>query len=163
MECLSREEIEEMLKKCLHLLLDNDKYLFEKDVNERSISHMLAFYLKSKEFKEWDVDCEYNRDRHETKKLDSIYNMLEEIGKYDLIRNTEGITVFPDIIVHKRGTDNNLLVIEIKKCTSSKVRDDFDIAKLKAFRADKDYRFAVFLKFKIGNTDEVGWEEMRWY
>jgi len=162
MQCLSGGEIKEKLTKCLDLLFKKDKHLLEKNVNERSISNMLASYLRS-EFGDWDVDCEYNKDQKLTKKLKSLNYFLKELKREDLIKDIDERAVILDIIVHKRSTDNNLLVIEIKKSTSSKVKDDFDIAKLKAFRKDKGYCFAVFLKVKIGNADKVGLEEMRWY
>jgi hypothetical protein len=46
-------------------------------------------------FADWDVDCEYNRDaRHPKKILDRL--------------------VYPDVIIHRRNTTENLLAIEMK-------------------------------------------------
>lgn len=162
MECLSGGEIKEKLTKCLDLLFGQDKHLLEKNVNELSISNMLASYLRS-EFEDWDVDCEYNRDQKLTKKLKSLNNFLKELKREDLIKDIDERAVIPDIIIHKRGTNNNLLVIEMKKSGSAEKEDDFDIAKLRAYRKDLGYCFAVFLKVKIGNADEVDWKEMGWY
>lgn len=150
------KEIEVKLEKSLDTLFRNDKYLFEKDVNERSISHMLAFYLKN-EFMDWHVDCEYNREYDNPKRLKNLKYELEENDKQDLISDTKGTTVFPDIIIHKRGKNKNLLAIEMKKSTS-RIKDDFDIKKLKGFCTDKKlkYRYAVFLKVISGKIDEVG-------
>ena len=64
----------------------------------------------------------------------------------------EAKTVFPDIIVHQRGTRENLLIIEAKK-SSSKVQDEFDRGKLAQFKADPfNYRYALFIKFNVGAT-----------
>lgn len=77
-----------------------DRTLIHDDVHERSIAHRLAVHL-SAVFYEWDVDVEYNRDCGDVKR---IYDHGESREK----------SIFPDIIVHKRGTKDNLLVIEIK-------------------------------------------------
>ncbi len=55
----------------------------------------------------------------------------------------EAKTVFPDIIVHKRGTTKNLLVIEVKKKDGGK--DTKDIQKLKIFTHPEG-----FFKYHIG-------------
>jgi hypothetical protein len=54
--------------------------------------------------------------------------------------DTDGVSVFPDIIVHKRNTKRNLVVIEVKKDTN---RQDpqWDLKKLRAFRADPHYAY----------------------
>lgn len=61
-------------------------------------------------------------------------------------------TVFPDIIVHKRGTGRNLVVIEVKKSTNRE-SDDWDLAKLKAFKSELHYDVAMFFRFRIGAKD----------
>ena len=149
MDYLSGGDIEEKINRCLELLFKNDSYLFENNVNERSISHMLAFYLKSEEFKEWDVDCEFNKDHDNTKTLANLNDCLNRRGIRSSPSDTNARTVYPDIIVHQRGTGNNLIVIEIKKSTSQ-VGNECDIAKLKEFRNCRRLRycFAIFLKLK---------------
>lgn len=64
------------------------------------------------EFPDFDVDCEYNRDGVAPKKIGHL-------GLYPDDDDTEAETVFPDIIVHRRGTEQNYLVIEAKKSTRS--------------------------------------------
>jgi hypothetical protein len=54
------DEIKEKVKYCLLKLKRRDKYLLEKDLNERTITHKLATYLQE-QFQELNVDCEYNR------------------------------------------------------------------------------------------------------
>ena len=93
------KEIKDMINDTIHLILFNDLNLFEIDSHERTISQNFAAYLKSK-FPEWEIDCEYNRDMEEIKKL-------EKDGKE--------VKIYPDIIVHQRVTKQNLLIIEIKK------------------------------------------------
>jgi hypothetical protein len=92
----------------------HDAYLFTVDANERSITHHLAKYLELEIRKipslcNLDVDAEYNRNGVDAKKLLNLYNTISA-------DDTQASTVFPDIVVHKRGTnDNNLLVVEAKK------------------------------------------------
>ena len=105
--------IQQSFLKALIKLLKFDRFLLENNLNERTISHKLAFYL-SAEFKEWDVDFEYNRNHDGIKRL---ILCREEIENTD----TEAKTVFPDIIVHERNSDNNLLIIEIKKILVKKI------------------------------------------
>ncbi|MBN2374473.1 hypothetical protein JXL19_11870 [bacterium] len=133
------------------MLLEKDKEILTTDINERSITHKLAGYLEPL-FVGWDVDCEYNRNHDNPKRL--------KIPRRKIPNNdTQARTVFPDIIVHKRGTDKNLLVIELKKTTSQQ-RDDFDLNKLKAFRNELCYKFAVFIKIRTGNDPAI--EKIDW-
>jgi hypothetical protein len=141
----SKEDIEYSLKKALDELLIKDNDIIEIDINERTISHRLAIYLEC-HFPEWNVDVEYNRN-HEDIKIIEDGKKLKKILNIDP-NDTNGTTVYPDIIVHKRKTNENLLVIEMKKSTSG---DDgsFDKIKLEGFKKELKYDFAVFLKIYI--------------
>jgi len=126
--------IDLLLDKALKRLRRRDKILFENDASERSICHRLAIYLQI-QFYDFDVDCEYNCDHNDewlVKRLDNP-QLLAFIRAHKPTFNGDSVTVFPDIIVHHRNTDENLLVIESKKTTSG-VSDDYDIQKLLAYR-----------------------------
>lgn len=127
---MNREIVISKLEKALSKLIENDEFLLICDANERSISHRLAVYLEQ-EFDGWDIDCEYNRNLDSPKRL-NLESMDSESADIDVR------TVFPDIIIHQRGTNNNLLVIEMKKTTSS-VSDDFDFEKLAGFKKQLGY------------------------
>lgn len=132
---MTREEIEDCLTRALDALFDVDSYLLTVDSSERSISHRLAVHM-AQQIPGYHVDCEYNRDGFDIKRL-----QLEQRHVND--DDVEAVTVFPDIIIHRRGTnDHNLLAIEMKK-ESSTVPSDYDIEKLKAFRGELKYLFAV--------------------
>lgn len=73
---------------------------------ERSITHRLGIYLQEN-FPSWEVDFEYNRNGHEVK---WFIGMIDKAAPKD----TEGKTVFPDIIVHNRKMGKNKLIIEAK-------------------------------------------------
>ncbi len=130
--------------------LDEEKHLLIRDGSEQAIAASFMAKLKPN-FEGWNVDCEYNRNMESIKRLNyAIYND----GEVDEHR------VQPDIIIHKRGTPENLLVIEIKK-TTNKEDDIKDLRKLRAFREQLDYRAALFLRF-IAGEKETGIEKLEW-
>jgi hypothetical protein len=158
-----KREVKRKLRVALDKLVKKDRYLLTNGVNERSISHKLAEYL-SAEFKKWNVDCEYNRDGHLPKRLQGI-----DQQRPAPMDDTEGKTVYPDIIVHKRGNPNkksrlnNLLVVEMKK-ESNPDGVDFDRQKLQAFKTELGYRYAALIivqdtKAKVKKPYKLKWEE----
>jgi len=149
-------EIREIVDDAIYTLLGNDGFLLENDVNERSISHRLALYLEDY-FPEYDVDCEYNRNveaDNERKYIRIIRRKAIELGiKIDentVEQNIIERLVYPDIIVHLRGrNDHNLLIIEMKK-TSSSISQEFDYEKLRRYTSaenenDLSYAFGAFI------------------
>jgi len=122
--------IAEVVVKAIQQLFETDAELLVRDIHERTITGRLAGHL-GPHFPEWDVDCEYNRDGHEIKRVD-------------------GKIVVPDIIVHHRGTPDNLLVIEVKK-SNTRAPDEDDIAKVHAYRGSHlRYQNGLFLKLLVG-------------
>jgi len=135
-------EVQEALREALRRLYEADYHLLEADVNERSITHLLAVYLRERFHRDWDVDCEYNRNGTEKKRLPL---RAVQVSSDD----TTGKTVYPDIIVHHRGQTGrgaNLLILEAKKAWAAGNFND-DRNKLLAFGCSDDfsYQFGVFL------------------
>lgn len=130
----------------LSTFLERDEFLLQIDANERAMTHRVALYLQN-EFPDMNVDCEYNRDDHEPK---ALYLPGGDPDLYD----TDAQTVYPDIIVHRRGTNDNLLVVEFKK-TSSRVSSEKDFAKLNQFKVQLNYQYALFVEFKVGLDNGV--------
>ena len=159
-ENLSKEEVEIRVRSALQLLLTRDGYLLAKDASERSITHRLAHYLQ-KQFLNWHVDCEYNRQNHDFSKK------LKGLG-YDQVSPTDGgeHSVFPDIIVHMRGSnENNLLAIEAKKTKAgnydfSREEYRFGHLKLQELKNQLSYRYSMFILF--GTRRERGEYEFEW-
>ena len=137
----------------IEVLLASDRYLLDVDANERSISHRLAFHLNGR-FDGYDVDCEYNRD-------DIYPKRIRRLDLHPDEDDDERQTVFPDIIVHRRGAKDNYLVVEVKK-SSSRVDRAIDMAKLQCYKADQclEFRFALFLEFGVGAG--AGLSQARW-
>ena len=132
--------IREKINRSCAQLLTNDGYLIRNNLNERAITHKLAEHLQ-KQFRGWDVDCEYNRDADHVK-LIHFKKIEENISNSDI----NGRTVYPDIIIHKRGTRNNLVVIEAKK-DSNPQSEDIDKRKIAGYMHDLGYKHGVFIKF----------------
>ncbi len=138
--------VQEKIRIACELLQRHDTFLLENDLNERSITHKLAEYLQQ-QFPEYHVDCEYNRMR--SGKMDEMY--IKKILKIPIegltSADTEAKTVYPDIIIHKRGTnDDNLVAIEVKKSTNKTDRK-LDFRKLNAFKTQLKYVFTLFIEF----------------
>ena len=146
LDSLIQQALGKLYEKDYHLILNrayNDFYNdLKHHVGERSIVFRFAHYLQNLmdetgAFNDFVLDCEYNRDGAEGKKLPSFPN-----GTY------------PDIIIHQRGTnDCNLAVIEVKtywnKDTTideSKLRE-FTDAKGK-YKFQRGYSFVISKKLK---------------
>ena len=135
------QAVQHYLQEALAKLVAQDAYLLANDLNERTITHKLAEYLQPL-FPDRNVDCEYNRDGHEPKRvrLQPAGEGPPDLGSY----------VYPDIIVHQRGTnDHNLLIIEAKKAYRNNDAIDHDRAKVEAFASDLRYRFGAVVVFKV--------------
>jgi hypothetical protein len=104
---VARSLLEPYLKQALARLYDQDRHLLTAGVNERSVTHRLAMYLQ--EFlPQWGVDCEYNRDGIKPKRA---VLPVDRVTPDDL----KARTVYPNIIVHRRGVIGpNVLCIELK-------------------------------------------------
>lgn len=147
---MTEEDTINLIQTAIDTLLDSDALLFQNDSAERAITAKLACYIQNI-FPDWNVDCEYNRDYEGVKRLKEICNPSN---------HEDGSTVYPDIIVHKRMSSENFLVIEVKKTTNT-VSDECDMKKLEAFRNELGYQHGLFIRFKAG-SDGVGVESMNW-
>lgn len=144
-------EIKERLNLAIEMLIKKDSYLLKNKVNERTVSHKLAEYLQIL-FSEYNVDCEYNLKGPDVKRLEGIEDCNEQ-------RKTDRI--YPDIIIHKRNSNNNLLVIEIK---TKKGEIKCDIEKLKLFTLKNgkyNYKLGVFINFNETEKPQLIWFQNR--
>lgn len=99
---ITKEVIISGFQEAIKKLIKNDKELLDKGASERCLQFRLACYLKEflgyLEKEKIYIDIEYNRD-----------------GK-DVKTNIQGNTIYPDIILHERGNNNNnIFYCEIKK------------------------------------------------
>ena len=132
-------DILEIAASAIGTFIESEQELFAADVNERSLSARLAIHLQ-RCFPSWHVDCEYNRLGDGIKRLPQA----EETRTDD----RRGRTIYPDVIIHRRGERVNLLVIEIKKHDNDDTeRDEAKLRGLTAPDGEYAYRYGIHLIF----------------
>ncbi len=136
---MKQDQVRVIVTHALRLLLRNDAFLLEHAAHERSITHKLAEYLQQ-QLGSYHVDCEYSKHGIEAKRLPRHCN------------GSDMDRVFPDIVVHLRGADeNNLLVIEAKLTPSPDVGiPECDKIKLVEFTkptGEYKYQLGLFIGF----------------
>jgi hypothetical protein len=120
----------EKARRALQEFLASDSYLLGVQASERSITHKLAESLQ-RQFPHLDVDCEYNR----------------YLGYEKMMAQ---LRVFPDIVVHKRGTMQNVLVTEVKK-SNNYTSHNSDVNRLCKFTTQPmSYQVGLFVEFGVG-------------
>lgn len=130
---MEQQQVKEIIDHAVHQLLTNDVDLLGLNVSERAVMFHLGRYIREKTPVNFDVDCEYNRHLNNPKQL---WYLKNELGV------PQECSVFPDILIHRRNSDeNNILVMELKKAGENLEPDK---RKLKAFKiAPYSYAFAV--------------------
>jgi len=143
-ETLKYKEIQQRVINAIVALYQRDRNLLNIDANERSINSKLAAYLQ-REFPGWNVDCEYNRLGSDVKRLPAD---LGQRRKHFSGEDQKAGRVYPDIIIHKRGSRENLVVIEVKKGEGDERSLKRDLDKLRDFTDDTDdaaYKYTLGL------------------
>ena len=138
---MTNKEIKRKIRKALDTFIENDKeYLMDVGIYEPTISHRIAVYLEPL-FPSWNIDCEYNKNLKGIKKR----------------RN--GSNIRPDIIIHKINTNDNSVIIEVKKCGSMSKLAEKDRKKLNdCIRGTLGYNLGVFIGVLKSRID-VCWIE----
>lgn len=98
------------------------------------------------------ADCEYNRDGVDPKRLEYLPLCPDS-------EDDDAKTVFPDVIVHRRGRPQNYLVIEFKKSTS-RVDSAIDLVKLRGDKKQRGYKFALFVV--VGTSGQANIAHLEW-
>lgn len=141
----------EAVLRALRDLLQCDSRLLHIDANERSITFRFAMHLQVY-LPDWEVDCEFNRDGVEPKRLGHL-------ELYPDSEDEEAKTVFPDVIAHRRGTTQNFLVLEFKKSTSH-VNREIDRRKLLGYKQQLGYAHALFIE--VGTDGQANIAALEW-
>lgn len=140
---MEKEQIEEIIKYAVQQVIANDAVLIDLDVSERVIMFHLARYIREKTPIEFHVDCEYNRHLKDIKNLTYLKNTLGVEGSHKVI---------PDILIHKRGSDDsNILVAELKKFGASSNDVASDKRRLNEFKG-KSYSYSYAVQIILGNA-----------
>jgi len=151
---LGDDEIREKLLRALDRFMAEQYDLLEMTVNERAVGAVLAHLFVREEFPDHKVDAEYNRigANGDPKRL----NLPADFG-------TKNGRVIPDIIVHRRGNnDENLLVAELKMESNSQPHDR-DHEKLRAFVEQLGYRVGAFIELPAGPGAGKRHPQVRWF
>ena len=165
----NNEKIVELIgifEKVKEKFLKDEKEIIRIDINERTLSARLMFHLQTilledelyrEKYKTYSVDCEYNRINEYKIKTLKRYENFEIDDNSDKIRK-----IFPDIILHKRKEEDNLIVIEMKKSTSNnKDCKEKDRERLKIMTDLNDpnnfnYTLGVYFEVDIiGNNNHI--------
>ena len=145
------EDIRKLVNASLEKFYKNDRDLIEiaedRDmISERCMVFHIGAYMKNKmgtlmKFQWADLDCEYNRDVQMPKRM---------------VREEKSDSIIPDLIIHRRGSDkNNLLVIEFKKESAWAEEKEKDREKL-MYLTNQEERF----KYNFGLYIELGRHEV---
>lgn len=161
---MDKQTIERKLFSALTTLYKKDIHLLKENLNERSITHKLAVYLQ-RQFRGYDVDCEYNGNVESAASgyrktiPDELCPRLKEYKRRSP-DETKDLSVFPDIIIHKRGENRkNLLIIEVKKALDHPLRAqdlgrEFDCYKLCQYTNRQNVNTSFL--YELGCFIEIG-------
>jgi hypothetical protein len=157
------EEIKERVHRAIRRFLKENNQLLKFGLQEQTNSMKMVSYLDD-EFPDWDVDGEYNKivDKHsEECQEKTVFLMMKRSGyKIEYLVKAERVRVRPDIIIHRRGTIENLLAIEIK-LSENQEQIEYDWAKLDAYCQNHElrYRFGLFIPLYKINIEEGLFDE----
>lgn len=152
---MERVEVIARLAVAYSKLIAQDQHLLRVRANERSIAHRFAIYI-DQGFPGFNVDCDYNKNLEDPKRAPAYAHQTR--------RGRESDLVVPDIIVHRRNTNDNLVVIELKstdaeeQCyANNKLKKGkclCDRCKLKAIKSDLGYVHAFYVVFPVAGELE---------
>jgi len=134
---MNEKRVAEKLEHALASFFAKDVKLLESDVREDALAHRLAMHIAD-DFEELDVDAEYDKMH-----VDGLPSPKKYIGSDGRERHA-----IPDIIVHRRQTMENFIAIEIKKLGHDAGRGK-DFTKLRAYKDQLGYKFAVFIELGL--------------
>lgn len=138
LQCCGDPELAVAIVRSIEALWRDDHHSLVVGASERHIAAELAVQIRTHglfapDGKPWNVHVEYNRKGAKVKTVNGGMQV-----------------VIPDIILHRIGTDQNFLAIELKKGASA-APDEDDLNKLRAYKQSHElnYRCALFLRLGV--------------
>lgn len=132
------QELAVAIARSIEALWRDDRHSLVINASERHIAAELAVHIRAQALlapdgEPWDVHVEYNRKGTKIKTVNGGRQI-----------------VIPDIILHRIGTDQNFLAIELKKGAST-IPDEDDLNKLLAYKQphELNYLYALFLRLGV--------------
>lgn len=151
---MEQQEIVEIINQMVDTLYENDSEILtrEYDLHERTITHRMAMYLEPKfEERGYKVDVEYNRMREQYVEGEDVSSLIGKRLNWE--NSGEGSSfVYPDIIVHKRDTCDNLIEIEVKMAWKNR-RRRFDYDKINQYMEQLGYQFGIYIELADRRED----------
>lgn len=142
---MTDEEIRTAVAAAIGGVRNEPRPLNFRRAHERSTAHRLAVHMERHLGAGWDIDCEYDRDGQDIKRLDRIRECDEE---------RESDRILPDIIVHHResaGREHNLLVVEVKKNAETDPCDHLKLTLMTAPGSHYQYQLGLYVNVDGGN------------
>jgi len=146
---VQRAQVEALTRRALRRLIVEQWALAGLDVGERTItSHLFRYMATDRALPaSLSVDHEYNRrgDQGLAKRIGWPTENLDVDGERRVI---------PDIIIHRRGVDNeNIAVVEAKRNGRN---DEYDVRKVVALvAAPYNYRYGVLIDLGIRPRNKI--------
>lgn len=135
-------EIKRRFVIALRRIYAREALLIKYKVSERALTHKLAEHLQ-KLFPRHNVDCEYNKVGDGDPKRLGVLMAGDPACPHNCARCPNNkCVIFPDIIVHRRGTEDNLLAIEAKTAWGRQ-SPERDHEKLAALTASGEYHYQL--------------------
>lgn len=183
---MNLNEVNKKVTTALGQLNTEEEYLLVNNLSERCLAHKLAEKLQ-RLFDEYNVDCEYDKDVSDLESTKAIFVFQEEAQnyydsfmrsfeeRYDSFQNRfiDGKwkkLVIPDVIIHKRGTQENLLIIEIKKTRNVTLKSkQFDNYKLCKYTSEDlcglKYLYGLYLELNesINQPERPIFHNLKYY
>ena len=154
------QEILDNLDRAINTLLEKEFNILQRGLHELNLNGHLTQYLTPL-FLNYTVDPEYNGDKlkeNDRKAIDIAKSRMIEIGIEP--NDTNNYKLTPDIIIHTRNiNEDNLVVIEVKKDTSSNKLKEFDLLKLEHMTIDymgNHYNFKFGVAIVFGTKERAG-------
>ena len=148
---MNKQEIRQRFECALRNFYRKEAKLVEYQVSERALTHKLAENLQEL-FPHHNVDCEYNKVGDGDPKRLYLLMAGRPDCPHDCDRCHAGkCVIFPDIIVHRRGTETNLLVIEAKTAWS-RLSPEHDFKKLAALTASGHYHYQLGIAIRFAKN-----------
>lgn len=161
------DNVLERLDQGINALLENESDNLRRGLGELNLSTHLANYLTPL-FPDHNVDPEYNGDfdkPNDRKALAIAERRIREIGKS--VKETNIYPIIPDIIIHRRRTnDHNLVVIEVKKDIHPENHKDWDLIKLEHLTIDylgNHYNYKLGVAIVFGTMEDAGKYSLRYF
>lgn len=151
---MTEKRFKKMLSNALNKLYKKDKILITRGGMEQACVARVFYYLQKEiersELKTYNLDCEYNKDGEGSKWVNDVHT-------------GEQFKARPDMLLHKRGNnDNNIVIVEFKGWWNKSEYND--VRKLEAFTDQNGryrYRLGIYVKLNKENWELRCFENKR--